>query len=441
MNRTNLWIITELSSELKRLKESKEYFSKPTDFTRDRVFTFETVFQMLIDLPRLSLSVEIEKGLDSINTILGKKTAGTKGGFCKARSKICPELFKVINEKLLELFYSKKKTADCKRWKGFILRAIDGAIVDIVDTAENRIEFGVQINQHTQVVQGRMMIGFDVLNKIVTHTHLDNLSIGEGNVVKQWISGMKKDELNIYDRLFPGMSFQYLHHYYKTEYVMRCKTGHNSRVKEFLKSKKKERTEDWALNNNAITELKSMGLNVNKQTTIRVRMVRIELDNGEVEVLLTSLLDNKKYPHKIFKALYFKRWGVEVEIGFLKNTLQIEITSGKKPKTIYQDFYATLFRANIQALIELDCEAAVEIINKRRIHNYAINRTAATGNLKGKLPQLFLLENPQKVYEKLITVFVKNLEPVRPDRTFKRNKRSQKISGKYKPFRNYKRAV
>ena len=184
-----------------------------------------------------------------------------------------------------------------------------------------------------------------------------------------------------------------------------------------------------------------MGFDVNRQTIIRVRMVRVVLDNGEVEVLLTSLIDNKKYPHKIFKALYFKRWGVEVENDFLKNTLQIEITSGKKPKTIYQDFYATIFRANIQALIELDCEAKVQIINKRRKHNYAVNRTAAAGNLKRKLPQLFLLENPQKVYEKLITVFVKNLEPVRLGRKFPRIKRAQKISGKYKPIRNYKRAV
>ena len=54
---------------------------------------------MLIDLPSLSLSVEIEieKGLDSINTIFGRNTTGTKGGFCKVRSKICPDLFKVIN--------------------------------------------------------------------------------------------------------------------------------------------------------------------------------------------------------------------------------------------------------------------------------------------------------------------------------------------------------
>jgi len=441
MNRTNLWIIIEIAEELKRLKTSKKYFSKKTDFTRDRVFTFETVFHLIADLPRLSLSIEIEKGLKEINKIIGKREEGTKGGFCKARNKILPKLFKVINEKLLALFYSLSGQVIPKRWKGFIIRGIDGSIIDIVDTAENRLEFGTQKNQYGLVVQARMMIGYDVMNKVITHSHLGNLSIGEGNVVKKWISEMKTDELNIYDRLFPGVSFQYLHHYYNTPYVIRCKLGHNKQVADFVKSKKKERTETWKLNNTAITELKEMGLEVNKETTIRVRLIRVELDNGEVEVLLTSLVDNKKYPHKIFKGLYFKRWGVEIVNGFLKNTLQIEITSGRKVNTIYQDFYATIFRANIQALIELDCEPKLQAINKRRKNNYAINRTAAAGNLKRKLPQLILGNAPQIVYEKLINVFIKNIEPVRPDRMFPRIKRAQKLSGKYKPLKNYKRAI
>ena len=61
--------------------------------------------------------------------------------------------------------------------------------------------------------------------------------------------------------------------------------------------------------------------------------------------------------------------------------------------------------------------------------------------MKGKLPQLFLGKTPEEFYKKLIKLFIKNIEPVRPDRMFPRIKRSQKSSGKYKPFKNYKRAV
>jgi hypothetical protein len=41
---------------------------------------------------------------------------------------------------------------------------------------------------------------------------------------------------------------------------------------------------------------------------LRLRLVRVELDN-EVEVLITNLLDNERYPARGFKALYHLRWG------------------------------------------------------------------------------------------------------------------------------------
>ena len=438
MHTTNLEIIKEIKAELIRIKQSKEYFSDYRDFTRDSKFTFETVFFLITDLARKTLSVEIQQGLEVINELLGKPTEGTKGGFCKARMKIKFELFKHINEVLLQSHSSKSKQ---KTWKGFKLRAIDGAILDIVDTEANRKEFGQQINQYGGVAQARMLIGYDVLNKLITHSYIGNLSIGEGSIVKQWISGMKKDELNIYDRLYPSMTLQYLHNYHGIDYVMRCKLSHNKQVKDFVASKKKEKIEHWKLSNKAITELRALGYEVDSNTGIPVRLVRVELENGEVEVLISSLINRRKYPRKLFKGLYFKRWGVEVEIGFIKNTLQIEITSGRKAQTIYQDFFATIFRANVQALIEQDCEQSLQQINTQRKHNYAINRTAAAGNLKGELPKLFLSENPKAVYMRIQKIFLNNLEPIRQQRQFSRLRKSQKLSGKYRPLKNYKRAM
>lgn len=438
MDITNLKIITDIKEELSRIKQSKEYFSKATDFTRDSKFTFETVFFMIADLPRKTLSVEITKGLKIINELLGKPIQGTKGGFCKSRDKIRYELFKHMHEFLLQSYGNRKEQ---KSWKGFKLKAIDGAVLDVVDTKDNREEFGQQVNQYGGVSQARMLIGYDVLNKLVTNCYIGKMSIGEGSVVKQWVSGMKKDELNIYDRLYPGMTLQYLHNYYETHYVMRCKLTHNKQVRDFVASNKKEKVEEWKLTNKAVTELKALGHEVDQTTSIKVRLVKVKLDSGETEVLISSLVDRKKYPLKLFKELYFKRWGVEVEIGFIKNTLQIEITSGRKPQTIYQDFFATIFRANVQALIEQDCEQELQQINARRKYDYSINRTAAAGNLKGELPKLFLSKNPKEIYFQMQKIFLYNLEPIRLQRQFPRIKKSQKVSGKYRPLKNYKRAV
>ena len=41
---------------------------------------------------------------------------------------------------------------------------------------------------------------------------------------------------------------------------------------------------------------------------IVIRLIRVVLDDGEIEVLVTSLLDTKTYPISMFKELYHLRW-------------------------------------------------------------------------------------------------------------------------------------
>lgn len=441
MNDSNLWIFKQIKKELEILKKDKKYFSSSKDFTRSCVFTFKTVFFLLVDLPRKSLSIEIENNLAVINKLLVKKTSGTKSGFCKARKKIKPKLFKEIGKKLVSLYYDKTSTGKIKRWKGFILKAIDGSILDIVNTPETEAEFGARSNQYGKTVQGMMMIEYDVLNKIITQSYLGGLSKGENTIAKDWTKNMQADELYIYDRLYPGSSLQFLHQSQGTFYVMRCKLSHNKYIKAFVESKENEKIEDWTLTSKIVLELRKKGHEVVIGMKIPVRMLRIELEKGEVEILITNLIDKETYPYQVFKGLYFKRWGVETNIGYLKNVLQIEISSGRRVESIYQDFYATIFRANVQAIIEQDCEEQLNEINKDRKYNYQINKTVAAGILKGRMATMFLVKRPKRKYAQIKELFVKNIEPIRPNRSFSRKVRQQKLNGKYRLFTNYKKAV
>ena len=53
-----------------------------------------------------------------------------------------------------------------------------------------------------------------------------------------------------------------------------------------------------------------MGL---EASPLRLRLIRVELESGEIEVLITSLTDEQKFPYEIFMDLYHKRWLVEVD--------------------------------------------------------------------------------------------------------------------------------
>lgn len=46
-------------------------------------------------------------------------------------------------------------------------------------------------------------------------------------------------------------------------------------------------------------------------TRIKIRLVKVLLSTGEVEVLATSLLSDEEFPEEEFQYLYYLRWGVE----------------------------------------------------------------------------------------------------------------------------------
>ena len=92
-------------------------------------------------------------------------------------------------------------------------------------------------------------------------------------------------------------------------------------------------------------------------------MVKVVLDSGETEVLLTNLYDQNKFKISCFKQLYFSRWGIETSIAFDKNITQLEEFSGQSVKSIEQDFQIATFVLNLQSLLEKQCE----LLLRRRI--------------------------------------------------------------------------
>ena len=80
---------------------------------------------------------------------------------------------------------------------------------------------------------------------------------------------------------------------------------------------------------------------------IEIRLVRIILSSGEVEVLATSLLDENEFSAEDFQYLYSLRWGVETFFSKIKGRLALENFTGKSVESIYQDFWSTIDRKSV----------------------------------------------------------------------------------------------
>lgn len=443
MVEANLKIIEELKQFLDTVCEDKEIrklvAQSERDFSRERKLTLKRVIGIIINMPKRSLSIEIQEFFDNLDTGIH---AATKGAFSLQRSKLLPLFFKVWNQWLVECFY-RYYGDHAKRWRGFRVQAVDGSTAYLINREDVVAEFGTQDNQHVQVPMAQIMQIQDVLNHITIWGDIFPIKESEQAIMAGQVRHLFEDSLTLFDRGYPSYALMYLLLNEETprHFVMRCQRNFNKEVREFVESGQTSRTIQLRPTRQAIGTLYGNGYVVTELTTIQVRMVKVRLSTGEIEVLLTNLYDQQLYTVNDFKYLYGLRWRIETSYGAQKNQQQMEQFSGHRAICIKQDYAAGLFVANLQSLIEKQCEPYLKRINASRKHDYKINKNVSWASLKHNIVQLFLQNDPKELLTKLENDFQRNIEPIRPDRHYQRFRNMKRTKGKYQTLTNYKRAI
>lgn len=98
---------------------------------------------------------------------------------------------------------------------------------------------------------------------------------------------------------------------------------------------------------------------------VTVRIVVIELENGNKEILCTSLLDSETYTLCDLKQLYHLRWGKEEVYKSFKVRADMETFSGMTALSVKQDFYAGIFAMNLCAMMSFPIEQKVREESKK----------------------------------------------------------------------------
>jgi hypothetical protein len=372
--------------------------------------------------------MEIENFISLFKNVFDIK-AFTKSAFVQYRKKLKPEIFQHLSDVIVQEFYTDNEFG-VKLWNGFRVFGVDGSVLTLPQTDELRNIYGEQKNQNQSgVVQARVSVLYDVLNNIVIEGILSPLTTGEGKLALEHLLHVNENDLIIYDRGYPSFELIYNHIKQNSNFVIRSKGSFSNITSAFIKRGKSTQIVDiYPGQHNKIIEKE-----YDKDTSVKVRLVRVELPSGEVELLITSLLDFTIHKTKDFKELYFKRWGIETFYDELKNKLKVENFSGYSNQSILQDFYAALFVSNVQTLIVSELEDEINEHTKETKYKYKVNSNLSYGFLKGRIVTLFFSNNNMdETIDELKTLFKKHLVPIRPNRSFTRN--SDKYRTRKKPI-------
>jgi hypothetical protein len=194
-----------------------------------------------------------------------------------------------------------------------------------------------------------------VENKLMISSCMSRYDDNERNLAKTNIETLLSlgqseiQNLILFDRGYPSADLLLYLEKKGIRYMMRCST---SFYKEIYETTSPDEVVKIEITSKRASDWKRQGTLIPKGTVLYVRVIKVELPTGEIEILLTNAT-SKEINYEESKALYFKRWGIETRFNELKNKWEVENFSGEKPMLIEQDFYATLLISNIASLFEL----------------------------------------------------------------------------------------
>jgi hypothetical protein len=433
----NVKIITELKNFIALVGGHRDILEKfcisDKNFVRTRKLPFEKLALLIARLCKKTLSVELEKFFEEMGCSMNCSVSA----FTQQRLKLEPVFFHLWNMVLYASYYSYYGKR-VKRWKAYRIIAADGSSISLVNNDSLYKYFGGQSNQQTNFVLAKTFYHYDVLNELVLLPQIKPYRYGELNMAYDAIDKIDEDMLTIYDRNFSNYKMVALHLWQEKErkFVIRAKENQNL-IKAFIKSGKKSSIVHMRPTTFAIEGLKKSGFIITKDTLLKVRLVRVDLDKS-TEILITNLWEEDGHRAEEFKDLYFLGWGVETNISLQKNVLQLESFSGLTTHCVLQDFYATVMISNLHSILIKDAQQTIENTTQHRKYPMKVNKNKSFGKLKVNLVSLFINNDIEAILQKLHDHFVKDLIPIRKGRSFKRVRKNIQSKSKHKTFTNFK---
>ena len=331
----------------------KRFRVKATDFTRERVLNWRTVVVLMLRGQEVSRQNAVNKFFSALGQ--GWRVV-TASAYSQARQKVQPEVFVHLNAVACEEYYARYGVDhEVERWHGQRVLGVDGSYVNLPDTAETRRTFSVQTNQHNggDQVQALASVLYDLRNDVGLSAALGRKQAEKNLLFGTHLAVRQAGEVLVGDRADADYSVRATMVARQCHFVIRFPRQSFTAVKAFWAVPEREQIVTLAVTSKA-------GAYVAQQhfpTTRQVRLVKVELATGEVEVGGTDWLAAQTSPATEFQEVYGWRWNHETSHDRIKNIFEVERFSGSRVRAIEQDFYGVIFLATVESILSKPAQA------------------------------------------------------------------------------------
>jgi hypothetical protein len=385
-------------------------------------------------LLQLTGGTALQYALDSFFDALHGRAIGlrevTKSAFSQARKKLKASALSSLNRFWTEQWH---ESLEFERWCGLRVVAGDGTCLHLPKWAENIKAYGWGPQNDGSVVMARCVALLATATRQVLDIVVGRYDDGERALLLRSLGVLKSDDVLVLDRGYPAWWLFAALQDKAVQFCMRLDGCGWAGAKQLLGSSQQELIVSHRLSARDRRELEALGIDT-MHSTICVRLIKVCLPNGHLEVLATSLQDTQRYPAQAFGALYGSRWGVEEAFKTIKQRLDLEGFSGELAPAIEQEIHAKALMYNItQAL----CWQATQQLDTAKRAHWSVNSAYALKHL-GKVILCWLRGVPAELeglIDSLVEMLSRTLEKTRPNRSFPRN---HAIGGAQRPRKAYR---
>jgi Transposase DDE domain len=392
-------------------KTATDFSVNTQDFSRERKLSFATIAISILHLFKES----VEHKVLSFLPLLGLPIV-SGAAFSYARYKIKLSLFLALNAKL-SLYH---KALPAKLWNGYSLIAGDGTTISLPPSPQIKEHFGVYdslASGSSVTCLAQSFLFYDILTNFIVDAVIAPICLGESTLMLPLLKELCPNSLIILDRGYGYFSTIKELVNSKKQFCIRISSSQSQFSKTVLQNKMDDYITFWTPTDSEKATARRHGLGCD---AIQVRVTKIILASGELEILVSSLFDFSMITKEEMSILYFKRWGIEENIKKLKPKMKLEQFGCKLPKGVYQEFYAHIFMMNLVAVLGNEVAPEIETKTTNRKHKYKFNWQNAFRFTREKFIEIFWYGNIEEALNDIFTKMKKSLIAIIKNRAFER---------------------
>jgi hypothetical protein len=367
--------------------------------------------------PDKSLSNVVKRVISWLGASDSKSPSNDTGAYSKARQRLPEEVLERLVPETAEAL--EQQVPEREQWCGRRVRVFDGTTVLMSDTSANQAEYPQHSNQKPGCgfPIAKLVVVFSLLTGAVVAGCIAEFACSEIVMSRLLYEMLTPQDVVLADQAYGSYVDLALVKQQGADGVFR---KHHARKSDFRRGKKLGIGDHQVLWYKPKRCPKHMSAEAFAAlpATLVVREVCLHLRRpgfrGQTIIVVTTLLDAKRYSAGQLTCLYGLRWqAAEVNLRHLKTTLAMEMLRAKKPEMVRKEIWSHFLAYTL--LRSLLWQAAATSAHTP----FQLSLQGARQQLNQMLPLLAVLTKPvrQKLYRLLLEKVAANLLPIRPNRS------------------------